>query len=176
MQFIYLLLLQIIYICAFRSRSSDPPNTGNPNWRQNGSRLCEEAETTIRHDLNALNTDERKQEDRGDCVAIATRTCTLILRVNEKNRGEKGREESPSLRYIVDSHFLFLTHFTCLPIFLPAFIPKIRQIYFSVNRVEYNRCWFKKKKREKKEKKERARLKRLGRNISELFLCRRKDV
>lgn len=35
------------------SRSSDSSNTGNPNRRQNGSRLCEEAETTIRHDVSA---------------------------------------------------------------------------------------------------------------------------
>lgn len=45
----------------FISRSSDPSNTGNPNRRQNGSRLCEEAETTI-CDLSALCAEERKKE------------------------------------------------------------------------------------------------------------------
>jgi len=65
----------------------------------------------------------------------------------KKLEEKKRREESPSLRYIVDSHFLSLTHSTFLPIFLPAFILKIRQIYFSVNRVEYNLCWIEKRKK-----------------------------
>lgn len=95
-------------ICIFCSRSPNPPNTGNSNRRQDGSRFCEETETTIRHDVSVLRAEKGKEENCGDCIAIAIKTCTLNLRVNEENRGEEGRKESPSLRYI-DSHFLSLS-------------------------------------------------------------------
>jgi hypothetical protein len=49
----------------------------------------------------------------------------VILRVNEKDQGESKEEENPSLRNIVDSHSL-TTHSIFLPVFLPAFIPRIR--------------------------------------------------
>jgi len=53
-------------ICAFCSRSSDPPNIGNPHRRQNGSRLCEEAKTTIRY-VSALSAKEEEKENHDGC-------------------------------------------------------------------------------------------------------------
>ena len=68
-------------------------------------------------------------------------------------RKRKRRKSIPAIcRRFSLSLSLSFTHSTFLPIFLPAFIPKIRQIYFSVNRVECNRCWKKKRKKEKKRK------------------------
>jgi len=68
----------------------------------------------------------------------------IILRVNEKDQEGSKEEENPSLRNIVDSHSLTM-HSIFLPVFLPAFIPRIRLGSTSVNRVEYNWCWFKRK-------------------------------
>lgn len=44
-------------------RSPDPSDSGNSTRRQNGPRLCEEAETTIRHDVNAPGANEREAEE-----------------------------------------------------------------------------------------------------------------
>lgn len=90
-----------------------------------------------------------------------------------KKTKEKKEEEKvhPCDISSILTFFLSRTLPSCLsfyqPIFLPAFIPKIRQIYFSVNRVEYNQCWARKReKRGKKEKKKR----RDERELREIYI------
>lgn len=137
-----------LFTCLFICRSSGPANTGNPSRRQTGPRLCEEAETTIRH-VKRITREEREEQTRGANSLHTSQRLALILRANggrrlkkgNKRRGggggvEKGKIHPCGISSITLS-FSLPPHSTFLPIFLTSLQSRDpSQIYFSVNRVE----------------------------------------
>lgn len=135
-------LFTCLFTCLFICRSPGPANTGNPSRRQTGSRLCEEAETTICH-VKRITREEREEQTRGANSLHTSQRLALILRVNGGRRLKKGNKrrgggvvegEKSILAVYRRSLSLSLSHRTllfCLS-FLPAFNPEIRLRSISV--------------------------------------------
>lgn len=87
----------------------------------------------------------------------------------EKVGEEKKKEKSPSLGCISStftvSHALYLSAYLSTSLH-----PKIRQIYFNVNRVEYNWCWLKRNKKKRENKKKEC-ITRSLRKIYQNYFC-----
>lgn len=107
---------------------------------------------------------KRRRKKPRRCVTYAIKTCTLIFKSQWKLKRRRRKRKnsipavyrrlslSPSPSFPLSPSFSTLSLSCTLSCLSPTFFPKIYQIYFSVNRVEYNWCWLKRKIRKKKEK------------------------